>query len=302
MPERAAGPGPEIVFHDGWLVPDERALVSVHDRGLLFGDGLFETVRVYSGLPFALDRHLRRLYGSLEALRIDIPESPAELSSACRDVTCANGVSEGVLRITITRGIAVPASSGDRKALLGLPRSGTATRIVSARPLTAPAPEEYARGVRATVSGEPFARPTMLRGHKTLNYLDSLAAKQEAHSRGAFEALWVDASGNLVEGASSNVLVVSDASVATPPLADGALPGVTREICLDLLAELGVPCDERSVSLTELSGADELLLTNSVIEILSATELDGVPVGDGSPGPVARQLSASYRGLVARST
>ena len=279
------------VYLNGEIVPHEKAFVSALDRGLLYGDGAFETMRARSGRVFALDRHLKRLAEALAHLRIKIPESEQRLAQAIKELLVRNQNAETVVRITITRGMV--------NGPLGLPAGPQPTRLIHCRPLKLPTEEEYTGGVEAITASTLFAKPPAIANRKTLNYLDNLIAKQEALDQGCFEALLANEEGQIVEGASSNVFAVHDGIVLTPPLSLGALPGITRGFCLEILANEGTLFREAAPRLTALPQISELFLTNSVIELLPVVKVGEKVIGRGQPGPVYRRLLESYRKQVA---
>ena len=283
-----------FVYLNGTLIPQTEARVSVLDRGFLFGDGVFETLRVYNATPFALDRHLARLYRSLKSLNIEIPEDGDQLAEACRSLLNANGLADTVLRITVTRGVV--------DGPLGLPKTTEPTRLIAARDLVLPEQSAYQQGVIAGLAKTEFGKAPSLWGVKSLNYLDNLSAKQEALDNQWFEALMQNRDGDLVEGSSSNLFAVVDNQVSTPSLSQGALPGITREICMEILERENLRVRETRICAQRLETAKELFLTNSVMEIVPVVRVGNVSIGTGIPGPVYRRLIEKYRELVGDQT
>jgi branched-chain amino acid aminotransferase len=281
-----------IVYLNGQTVPLSKASVSVLDRGLTHGDGVFETIRAYCGQPFMFDRHARRMFGSLQALRIPIPETPSDLENACQAVLDANELTDAGIRITITRGVV--------DGPFGLNAPVAPTRIIVTRPV-GEIGDLQKNGIAAVIAGHPFTKAPALVGHKTLNYLPNLIAKQEAIDAQAIEAIWTDDKGMLVEGATSNLFVVTKGQARTPLLATGALPGVTRDICIKLLLENGVEVIEEPIHQDMIPICDELFLTGSVAEVIPVVQVGQTTVGCGRPGPVALLLAKKYRELVERA-
>lgn len=278
-----------VAWVDGRLTAVGEATVSVFDRGFRWGEGVFETLRVYGTHPFALDAHLERACAGLEALGVDPPPTEA-LTEAVQATVVANRPHlEGdfVIRLTITPGRIDPASPHP-----GTP-VGTPTVVVTAHPLVED-PAIYREGVTATVVSWHRELPHL----KSLSAVAALLARRQAAQRGAFEALLTDHRAYVLEGSSSNVFAVLDGRLVTPPVAAGLLGGVTRALVLELAPEEGIPTEERPVTVTELGRADEVLLTSSTREVVPVVRIDAVRVGDGRPGPIAAALHEAYRSRV----
>ncbi len=269
---------------DGELVPDAEARVSVYDRGFLYADGLFETLRVYRGRPFRLQDHWARLAESARFLALPMPTAdPAALIGQLVEAT---GTQDGAVRFTLTRG---QTPRGPR------PAGGTSgTLVVQMRPLPADLERRTVEGIGLRRTPWPLrARGLPLQGHKTLAYLSSVLALGAA---GADEeaVLW-NTHGHLCEGATSNLFWSSGGRLCTPHPDTGCLRGVARETVLGLAGTLGLDLDEGHFGAEALAGADEAFLTNAVVEVVPAVRLDGRPVGSGAPGPVTRALQDAYR-------
>jgi branched-chain amino acid aminotransferase len=280
-----------IVMIDGAIVPPELAHVSVYDRGFLFGDGVFEVLRTYRGAPFAIDEHIARLRRSAEkvliALPVDEPALRNEITSAVR----ASDNEESYVRVVLTRGTG-PLSLDPDTAIRPL-------RVVLVAPLVSPPAHAYAAGIRAVlVHTRRTTDETAAAGAKVSNYLASLLAVREAKMRGGDEALIVDAHGNVVEGATSNVFVVREGLVATPPEEAGILAGITRAYIVQAAKDLGIPCEERALPVAEIFDADEVFVTSTIRELLSVAHVDDRSIGIGSPGPIARALYRQFRRAV----
>ncbi len=275
-----------IVWVDGALTDREQATVSIDDLGLLYGAACFETMRAYGGVVHRLDRHLARLEGGFAALGLTAP-SRALLAEAIEQTLQANELREARIRLTVTpgRGVGRP----------DLRTAASPTVIVVAEP--APADLEPARVVVSSQRVDP-ARP--LAQAKTTSYLVSLVALAEARAAGGDEALLLDPRGNVAEAATSNVFVVAHGAVLTPPLASGALPGVTRETVLECARELGLPVQETEVWQAVIASADEVLLTNSIVGVRGVASIDPWWTAAPAPGPVTLQLRDAYEALVRR--
>jgi branched-chain amino acid aminotransferase len=273
---------------DGVVVPPGEARVSVYDRGFLYGDAVFEVLRTYGGVPFALDEHLARLRRSAERVYIALPVDHATLRSEVERAVAAAAQGESYVRIVVTRGSG-PLSLDPATAMHPL-------RVVLVEPVVPPPPDAYANGVAAVlVQTRRAVDDTAAAGAKVTNYLANLLALREAKSRGAHEALIVDPQGHVLEGATSNVFVVKGGRVATPPEAAGILAGITRARILAAAAHLGVAVEERDLTVADVLGADEVFITSSIRELLSVVRVDDHPVGRAMPGPVARALHGEFR-------
>ncbi len=265
---------------NGQIVPLDDARVSVLDHGLVVGDGVFETLRIYASRPFAWTRHLARLHASAEAIGLAVPPD-GELLDAATAVIAANGLVDGRLRITVTGGDAPPGSGrGD----------GPPTAFVLAFPL-----EPAAATIDVVVVPWTINEHGPLAGLKTISYAGNVRALAYAAERGAGEAIFANTSGNLCEGTGSNVFVVIDGVVCTPPLSSGCLAGVTRALVL----ELGIPIEERDVPIEALARADEAFLCSTTREVQPIAHVDGHALS--APGPFAVQLAERFTALVART-
>jgi branched-chain amino acid aminotransferase len=277
-----------VVMIDGAIVAPEDAKVSVFDRGFLYGDAVFEVLRTYRGVPFALEEHLARLRRSAERVFIALPVDDATLRGEVERAVAASGNDESYVRIVVTRGTG-PLSLDPDTAKEPL-------RVVLVERVAPPAREAYVHGVAAVVVHTRRAvDDTAAAGAKVSNYLANLLAVHEAKARGAHEALIVDAQGHVVEGASSNVFVVNQGRVATPPEAAGILAGITRARILAAAADLAIPVEERELTVADVLAADEVFITSSIRELLSVVRVDGRAIGAGVPGPVAGALHARFR-------
>ena len=283
------------VWLNGQLVRGEQAAISVFDRGARDGGAIFETLRVYGGAPFAWDRHMERLVLSAAELGFPVPPAPSRLREAVAEVLAAESLRDAVVRITVTRGIAGgrPVRTGawvEAEALGGRLWAGKRT---------AHSPDGGPAGARVIVSQTAFGAGWIAR-HKTTSRLAWDLAREEARAAGADEALLVSSTGEVLEGAASNLFVVlPGGDVITPPLAVDVLPGVTRAIVLLLCAELGIVAREAVVRLDSLHLADEVFLTNSVQEVLPVASVAGRAVPARA---TSLRLLAAYQRAVAAAT
>jgi branched-chain amino acid aminotransferase len=268
-----------VVWIDGELLPVEQARVSPFDHAVLTGDGVFETLRVYRGVPFAARRHLDRLARSAAGLHLPAPDADV-LRAVMDEVVAANGLVDGRLRITVTGGVGSLGS--DRAAV-------HPTVIVAVGPPTAwPATTDVA------VVPWPRNERGALAGLKTVSYGENVVALAHAHERGAGEAVFGNLVGDLCEGTGTNVFVAAGGRLLTPPLSSGCLAGVTRELLLEL-----VDVVEQDVPLSALAAADEAFLTSSTREVQPIRSVDGTPLA-AAPGPLTQAASAALTDLVER--
>ena len=282
-----------LVHLNGRLVPERDAVVSVFDRGFLYGDGVFESMRAHSGRVFRLDRHLERLRRSADLVGFGRLPDDARLRAEIAEVLSANRLTEARLRLTVTRGPGIP---GDY-----VESGGEPTRVLSAAPFTGLDPRRYEMGVEVEVAGRSAVPADCLDpAIKTTSRIASVLARRDAAARGAFEALLLDAEGRLTEGTVSNVFLAAGGRLLTPEAPSGALPGVTRAAVLEIARASGLPVAEMRVPRTLLASAEEVFLTNTTWEVLPVVKADGRPVGEGRPGAIARDLLARLRELVRR--
>jgi branched-chain amino acid aminotransferase len=270
---------------DGTLVPLEDARVSVLDHGLVVGDGVFETLRVYGGVPFAWRRHLARLKASADALGLTLPRE-ADLRDAADAVVAANGLNDARLRITVTGGPAPPGSGRGH---------ASPTAFVLAFPIEPAAPI-----VDAVVAPWTRNEHGALAGLKTISYAANVRALAYAHDRGASEAIFANTAGNLCEATGSIVLVVLDGVVCTPPPAAGCLLGVTRALVLELCPSLGIAVDERDIEISAITRASEAFLSSTTREVQAIAHIDGVLL-PYAPGEISVRLAGAFRDLVGRT-
>lgn len=273
-----------MIWVDGVLVDDDAARISPLDHGLLTGDGVFETLRVYGGVPFAWTRHIDRLGASAGALGLAPPDG-ATLRRAADAVIAANGSPDARLRITVTGGV---APLGSERAAV------PPTVVVASGPARAWPPT-------ADVVIVPWVRNerSAIAGLKTTSYAENVRALATAHAHGADEAIFANTRDDLCEGTGSNVFLVLDGALHTPPLSGGCLAGVTRALVLMLCDRIGLPCAETEVPIGALASADEAFLTSSTREVQPIARVDAAAL-PAAPGPITAALMAAWRELVAQ--
>ena len=279
---------PNQVYINGQLFPKDDAKVSVYDHGLLYGDGVFEGIRVYGGKVFLLEEHIERVYESAKAIRLEIPMSPAELSQATEDTVRANGIHDGYVRLVITRGA---GSLG-----LDIRRTSNPQVIIIADTISLYPKELYEDGLQlvtaSTIRNHPGALSPRI---KSLNYLNNILAKIEAIDAGTLEALMLNHKGEVAECTGDNIFIVKRDVLMTPPKSAGILEGVTRNTVIELARQAGVTVDETEMTRHDIFVADECFLTGTAAEVIPVVGLDGRTIGNGEPGPLTRKLLKLFR-------
>lgn len=271
------------VYLNGEFMPDTEARIPVLDRGFIFGDGVYEVIPVYGGNLFRLNEHLQRLQNSLDALKIDNPLTNQDWHQALTQLIKHNGGGDLSLYLQITRG------SAERDH--AIPKNPTPTVFAMCNKLK-PLPDETIEGGVAAITLDDIR---WVRCHiKAISLLPNVLLRQEALDQGAAEAILIR-DGQATEGAASNLFAVVEGVITTPPKSPLLLPGITRDLVLELAKSHNLPCQEKDISLEQLRQADEIWLTSSTKEILSVTQLDGQPVADGKPGPLYRRALALYQ-------
>jgi branched-chain amino acid aminotransferase len=282
----------QIVYLNAKLLPRSQARISPFDHGFLYGYGLFETMRAYSGHIFRLSAHVERLTRS--AAQLSIPLSASELKKACYDTLKANKLSDARIRLTV--------SMGEGEATPDPPKRPRPTVLIIATNYTPPSDKVYRRGYRAIVASMRQNSQSPISRLKTSNYLNSILARKEAKEKGADEAILLNDKGFLSEGSASNIFVVSKGKLITPNEESGCLPGITRRVVIELATALSIRVTERQIRLEELLNADEAFFTSSLIEMMPLTKVDGKTIGSGTRGRVSERLMSAYKELVLRET
>ena len=277
------------IYLNNRFVKEEAAVVSVFDHGFLYGDGVYETIRSYGNRLFMRDQHLARLRRSADAIGLKIPDRdwPDLLHEAMTRNEVGNDRVDAYIRITISRGV---GDIGLDPALCPDP-----TIVIMTKPLRPPSPDLYREGVSLIVAKTRRNLPSALDPQiKATNFLNNILAKREAIAVGAFDSLLLNWESDLAEGTVSNVFFVAAGRLCTPSLACGILDGITRNIVLTLAREAQIPVEEGQFDVHALRLADECFLSNTTMEVMPATTLDGRPVGDGKPGPVTQALHRQF--------
>lgn len=274
-----------LIFLNGHFVPEERAVVSVLDRGFLYGDGLFETMRVFKGKPFRWRKHLERLQSGAEFLKIKLPFTPEALRGFVDELIAKNNLPDALLRVTLSRGVGVRGYS---------PKGAeNPTMVMSLHP----APDNGGKSPRWKLITSSHCLPANepLAHFKTCNKLAQILARAEADDAGAEEALLLNTDGFVVEGASSNLFWIEDGAIFTPPLASGVLPGVTRAVVLEICERLGLKTREANIGVDGLKSADGIFVSLSSFGIVEVVSLNGHALKGCS---LIEKIQESYRKLV----
>lgn len=278
------------VYISGKLLDKEQATVSVYDHGLLYGDGVFEGIRVYGGNVFLLKEHIERLYESARAIRLEIPMTPGDMIQATKDTVKANELGDGYVRLVVTRGA----------GYLGLDPRKTANPqvIIIADTITLYPQEIYDQGMKlitaSTIRNHAQALSPRI---KSLNYLNNILAKIEGTDGGCVEALMLNHKGEVAECTGDNIFIVKNGVLKTPPTDAGILEGITRNAVIKLAQGAGITVQETTLIRHDIYVADECFLTGTAAEVVPVTSLDGRPLGTGKPGPVTKDLLARFKKL-----
>jgi branched-chain amino acid aminotransferase len=276
------------IFIDGEFVRKEDAKISVYDHGFLYGDGVFEGIRVYGGNIFRLEQHLKRLYNSAKAIMLEIPYTSEELTDIIVQAIQRNGFKDAYIRVVVSRG------EGD----LGLDpyNCSNPSVIVIVEKLAIYPKELYESGLEIVSVGSRRNAPDVLSPKlKSLNYLNNILVKIEAHLSGASEALMMNSQGYVAECTADNIFIVKGNQVITPPGYIGALEGITREAIMEMADSLGYEVKEEPFTRHDVYVADEVFLTGTAAEVIAVVKVDGRQIGDGIPGETTKALLEEFR-------
>jgi len=277
--------GGEYVFVNGVIVPKNEAKISVWDHGLLYGDGVYEAIRVYNWNIFKLKEHIERLYDSAKAIKIEIPLKQEELINKVIEIVKINKLSYGYIRILVTRGVGPMGVD---------PRNCKEPSIIIMTEIRNPT--EGTKPITAITSSLRRIPPECIDPKiKSLNYLNNVLAKLEAIEADADASIMLNIHGYVSEAATENIFIVKKNRLATPPLEAGILKGITREVVIEIAKELGIPFEERNITIAELYTADEVFLTGTSAEIAPIVKIDGRLIGNGLPGPVFKRIYDEFK-------
>lgn len=278
------------IYLNGKLVPKSQAKISVFDHGLLYGDGVFEGIRCYSGRVFLLDAHVERLFRSAKAIGLKIPMTPKRMAQAVVRTCAANRLTDGYVRLVVTRGV---GTLGLNPYLCDTPQI-----IIIAGHIQLYPKKLYDEGMSIITVGTIRNHPEAVNpAIKSLNYLNNILAKIEAINSGVPEAIMLNHTGGVSEATGDNIFIVRGREVLTPPIHAGILEGITRDTVMKLAAAEGLTVREAMLTRYDLYTADEVFLTGTAAEVIAVVRIDARTIGDGQPGPVTRLLTARYRKL-----
>ncbi len=284
---------PNHVYLNGDFVWENEAKISVFDRGFLFGDGLFETMRAYRKKVFMLDEHLSRLLDSAKLLKITLGQEKKVLKNSIEKLIELNGLFDAYLRITVSRGMHSGRLTFDAEFI--------PTVVIVAHKLSPYPLSDYREGVKVIISRIRQNSFSPLPQHKTLNYLHCILAKEEARLMDAREAILLNSEGLVAEGATSNIFLIKNEEVFTPSRSGHLLPGITRKVVMGIMDKLKLKVVEGDITSEKLFEADEILITNSIMEVMPVTRINDHNVGEGKPGRICRSVRKAYREVIQES-
>jgi len=279
------------IYLNGEFVTKENAVISVYDHGFLYGDGIFEGIRIYNGNIFKCKEHLDRLYDSAKSIDLKIPLTKEEMLQALVETIRKNELRNGYIRLVVSRG------PGD----LGLDprRSPKASVIIIVEQLAIYPEEAYLNGLKiVSVSSRRNIPDAINPKIKSLNYLNNVLVKIQANLAGVGEALMLNAQGYVTEGSGDNIFIVKNGVLRTPPSYVGILEGITRNTIIDICGQLGLPLKEEPFTLHDVYVADEVFLTGTAAEVIAVREVDGRVIGEGKAGPITLKLLEEFRKIV----
>lgn len=274
---------------NGALTPKEEARIPFYDHGLLYGDGLFEGVRVYNNRVFKLDEHIARLYLSAKALNIPLEITPAQMRADILKTALANGHSQGYIRITVTRGTGLGLDPKHVK--------GPANTYISCEQLALYPPELYDNGLIVSTVSTRLPSPDVIdpRVKCTGKYINNILAKMEANRAGAGEGLMLTREGYVGEATGDNIFLIKAGNIYTPSASIGILQGITRDTVIHLAQQMNITVEEPLMTLYDVYNCDEAFLTGTAAEVIPAVQFDGRLIGDGKPGPITKRLVTAFR-------
>ena len=287
-PRRTTGLKEAKIYIDGKFYSEANAKISVFDHGLLYGDGIFEGIRFYNGRVFRLEEHLLRLWDSARSICLEIPMTMPDMTEAVLETIRQNHLRDGYIRLLVTRGI----------GNLGLnpTQCKSPSVIIIAATIALYHQDFYRKGLTIVTCATRRSNPAALNpAVKSLNYLNNVMARIEANLAGADEALMLNDAGNVAECTADNVFIVKHGQIFTPPVAAGALRGITRSVVFEIAAELGVKVRETDITRHDVFVADECFLTGTAAEIVPVVKADGRSIGNGKPGPITARIIARFR-------
>ncbi len=278
-----------FIFLNGEIVPDTDANISSADRGFLYGDGIYETLRSYSGRPFKLTEHLNRMRHSAKQLRISFEYTNTDIGRWINELIEMNRSQDAYIRITLSRG-----AGGGRLQMDG---NIEPTTLIQVKPFTSYDSKLYEEGMSLVVSGCRRSTSCPISSHKSTNLLQSILLKEEANKKAAHETIILNTDGYVTECVVSNIFMVCGGSVVTPSLDTNILPGITRSTVLDVCNTNNISASEESFKIDELVISDEVFITNSLMEIMPVSKIESSKIGKNIPGKITQLLMSAYKDL-----
>ncbi len=275
---------------NGKIIPDTEGYISISDRGFLYGDGIFDTLRSYNGKPFKLNEHIERLRNSSKKLMIDFEYTNSEISKNIELLIEKNNIQNVYIRITLSRGV---GGSG-----LGISDNHKPTLLIQTKPFTPYEYKLYNAGMTLVVSKSRRSTSCPISCHKTTNLLKSIILKEEAKTKSANEVVILNTDGYAAECVISNIFMVNNGNVITPSLDTNILPGITRRTVLNICHNIGIHASEERFTIKRLIKADEVFITNSLMEIMPVSRIDDYKIGKIIPGKITQQLMNAYKRLI----
>jgi branched-chain amino acid aminotransferase len=281
-----------LIWVNGKMLPKSQAMVSVYDHGLLYGDGVFEGIRIYKGKIFKCQQHIDRLYHCAEQIALKIPITKEEMEAIQRECIEANGITDGYIRLVVTRGYGTLGLDPRRCPIPGI--------ICIADQIALYKPEFYETGMKVVLAKRPKTPIACLDPRiKSLNYLNNILAKVEAIEQGCDEAIMLNTEGYVTECTGDNLFIIKKGKIYTPPVEDGMLNGITRRFVLETLApRLNIEAVESSLRIEEVLKADEVFLTGTAAEVIAVNQIDDAKIGLGGEGQVTKRLRKLFREIV----
>ncbi len=274
---------------NGKIIPDTVGSISINDRGFLYGDGIFETIRSYNGEFFKLNEHIERMRNSSKKLLIDFEYTISEISKNIKALNKKNNIQDAYIRITLSRG-----TGGSGLEISGNYKS---TLLIQTKPFTPYEAKLYEEGMALTVSNSRRSTSCPISCHKTTNLLKSIMLKEESKAKSANEVVILNTDGFVAECVVSNIFVVNNGIVTTPSLDTNILPGITRSTVLDICSDAGIPTSQERFPVDRLTKADEVFITNSLMEIMPVSKIDDYKIGSEIPGKITQLLMDAYKRL-----
>jgi len=278
------------IWMNGHFVDAKDAKVSIADRGFLYGDGVFETMRGYAGIVFRIDEHLSRLYAALKVMKIKLSYEKASLKRAIDACVKKNRLKSAYIRVTVTR--------GEGNVGLHFSKMTTPNVVIVAKGHVEYPQSFYTEGISVGVAQIRQNELSPLSGIKSLNFLNYILARIDAKDKGYDDAILLNTKGYIAEGATSNIFLVKKGALITPSIESGILPGIARKVVIGIAKRLKIPIKEKLIAYRELVAADEVFFTNSLIEILPVVRVDAKHIGLGVPGDLTKLLHISYQKTV----